>query len=100
MGIDLDFLQEGILEIQLNPNLLAYVEETVAGGQFASASDLIREALLAFQVRESFEGNDLDSLRQLLHGRIAHMDSGKGIPLNAEAIKNKARARYDAERAG
>ncbi len=87
------------MEIQLTPSVAAFVQETLSSGRFASANDLVREALLAFETRESLEREDLENLRGLIHHSITQMDQGLGTPLDADAIKRKAHARW-AERAG
>ncbi len=78
------------LSIALTPDLAADIQRAVAAGEYASASEVIRDALRGWkQLRES-RAAALEALRLLWRQGVA---SGESAPLNAEDIKKRGRAR-------
>ncbi len=65
------------------------LRRTVAGGEYASTSEVVREALREWTRRRDAERQDLDALRAAIR---AGLDSGPGLP--AEEVFAELRARY------
>ena len=65
------------------------LRRTVAGGEYASTSEVVREALREWKRARDAERRDLDALRAAIR---AGLDSGPGIP--AEEVFAELRARY------
>ncbi len=65
------------------------LRRTVAGGEYASTSEVVREALRDWTRSRDAERRDLDALRAAIK---AGLDSGPGIP--ADQVFAELRARY------
>ncbi len=65
------------------------LRRTVAGGEYASTSEVVREALREWTRARDAERRDLDALRAAIR---AGLDSGPGIP--ADQVFAELRARY------
>ena len=65
------------LSITLPAEMAASLRQTVEGGQYASTSEVIREALREWRHRRDQELRDLEALRQAV--KIGD-ESGPGIP--------------------
>jgi antitoxin ParD1/3/4 len=84
------------LSIALTPECAADIRQAIATGEYASTSEVVRDALRAWkQMREGRE-IAIQELRRLWR---AGLDSGEAQPLNAEDIKRRGRDRL-AARAG
>jgi antitoxin ParD1/3/4 len=77
--------------ITLSPELAAAVDEVVAAGEYASASEVVREALRHWKERRDLFGYTLEELRALVQEGI---DSGQGRYISMEEIKAEARRRF------
>lgn len=65
------------------------LRRTVVGGEYASTSEVVREALREWTRSRDAERRDLDALRAAIK---AGLDSGPGIP--ADQVFAELRARY------
>ena len=65
------------------------LRRTVAGGEYASTSEVVREALREWTRARDAERRDLDALRAAIRAGLA---SGPGIP--ADQVFAELRARY------
>ena len=65
------------LSITLPAEIAAPLRQTVDGGQYASTSEIIREALREWARKRDDDRRDLDALREAV--RLGD-DSGPGIP--------------------
>lgn len=65
------------------------LRRTVAGGEYASTSEVVREALREWTRSRDAERRDLDALRAAIK---AGLDSGPGLP--ADQVFAELRARY------
>lgn len=65
------------------------LRQTVAGGEYASTSEVVREALRDWTRRRDAERQDLEALRAAVK---AGLDGGPGIP--ADQVFAELRARY------
>lgn len=76
--------------ITLSPELATVVDEAVAAGEYASASEVIRDALRDWKERRDLYGYTLEELRGLIREGI---DSGPGRFTSIDEIKAEARNR-------
>lgn len=81
--------------ITLSPELAAEVDAAVAVGDYASASEVIRDALRLWKERRDLLGYSVEELRVLVQQGI---DSGPGRFASMEEIKAEARRRFISER--
>jgi antitoxin ParD1/3/4 len=77
------------LSIALTPDMAAVVREAVEGGDYASASEVVREALRDWKLKRAVEGEVIAELRRLWQEGL---DSGSPEPLDMQEIKRAARA--------
>ena len=81
------------LNVERTPAELAEtLRETVAGGEYASTSEVVREALREWTRRRDVERQDLEALRAAIR---AGLDSGPALP--ADQVFAELRARYAAK---
>ena len=78
------------VSIALSPELLEMVKGAVATGEYASASEVIREALREWRLRQPLRLAEIERLRQAWQDGIA---SGPARPLDFEDIKRRGRER-------
>jgi antitoxin ParD1/3/4 len=77
------------MTITMPTELAVAVRQTVDSGEYASTSEVLREALGDWTRSRDDERRDLDALRTAIKAGI---DSGPGIP--AEEVLAELRARY------
>lgn len=65
------------------------LRQTVSGGEYASTSEIVREALRGWIRSRDAERQDLEVLRAAIK---AGLDSGQGVP--ADQVFAELRARY------
>ena len=78
------------LSIALTPELAAVVRQCVESGEFASSSEVIREALREWKLKRSLQQNEIAELRSLWQ---IGLESGPGHLADMDAIKAEARKR-------
>jgi antitoxin ParD1/3/4 len=78
------------LSIALTPEMAAVVRQCVESGEYASSSEVIREALRDWKLKRSLQQNELAELRGLWQAGLA---SGPGHLADMNAIKAEARQR-------
>jgi antitoxin ParD1/3/4 len=83
------------LSIALTPEMAALVREVVEAGDYASSSEVVREALRDWKRKRSLERQELDELRRLWDEGLK---SGPGRLEDLEAIKANARRRLEKRR--
>jgi len=84
------------LSIALTPEFAADIRQAIATGEYASTSEVVRDALRAWkQIRQGREAA-IEGLRRLWQEGV---ESGAGEPLDAEDIKRRGRARLAALKA-
>ncbi|MER8371948.1 type II toxin-antitoxin system ParD family antitoxin [Mesorhizobium sp. M1406] len=74
--------------ITLSPELAQAVDDVVAAGEYASASEVIRDALRQWKDRRDLHGYTVEELRKLVQEGI---DSGRGQFASMDEIKVEAR---------
>ena len=78
------------LSIALTPEMAAVVRQCVENGEYASSSEVIREALRDWKLKRSLQQNELAELRSFWQAGLA---SGPGRLADMNAIKAEARQR-------
>ena len=81
------------ISVALTPELHDLVQNAVSGGDYASTSEVIREALRDWKARRDRRQEAVTELRRLWDEGIA---SGPAAPLNIDAIKREGRRRLRA----
>jgi len=82
------------LSIALTPEMAAAVRQCVESGEYASSSEVIREALRDWKLKRSLQQTELAELRNLWQ---AGLDSGPGRYATMNDIKAEARKRLLAQ---
>ena len=85
------------ISIALTPDLAALVRQAVEKGDYASTSEVIRDALRDWKNKRAIRQQHLDELRRLWTEGI---NSGPGRFADMEEIIQEAQSRFDAERNG
>ncbi|NUN67861.1 type II toxin-antitoxin system ParD family antitoxin (plasmid) [Pseudanabaena biceps] len=75
------------MTITVPAEMAAVLRQTVAGGEYASTSEVVREALRDWTRRRDAERRELEALRDAIRAGI---ESGPGIP--AEDVYSELRA--------
>ena len=78
------------LSIALTPEMVKEVRMAVKSGEYASSSEVIREALRDWRRKRAFQDQEIEELRSLWHEGV---ESGKGQYGSMEEIKQAARKR-------
>jgi len=78
------------ISIALPHDMVSLVRDAVESGEYASASEVIREALRAWKFRRKVETLEVDELRQLLQEGA---QSGPGI--DADLVFARLREKYE-----
>ena len=81
------------ISVALTPDLATIVRQAVESGDYASASEVVRDALRDWKLKRAVDQETVRELRRLWQEGI---DSGPGEPLDMEGIKREARARLAA----
>lgn len=80
------------ISVALTPEMAAFVRDVVESGEYASNSEVIREALRDWRQKRLLQFQNIDEVRRLWQEGI---DSGAGQYKDIEAIKQEARRRLD-----
>jgi antitoxin ParD1/3/4 len=70
------------MNVSLTPELEKIVAERVSSGRYASASEVIREALRLLEERDQ-----LNQLRQEVRLGLEQLDQGRRQPFDAQTLK-------------
>lgn len=79
------------ISIALPSEMVILLRVAVESGEYASASEVIREALRGWKLKRKVETLELDELRRLIQEGI---DSGPSV--DAEMVFSRLRAKYAA----
>jgi antitoxin ParD1/3/4 len=78
------------ISVALTADMVSIVRQAVASGDYASASEVVRDALREWQLKRTVGREVVEQLRHLWDEGLA---SGPAAPLDMAAIKREARAR-------
>ena len=84
------------LSIALTPEFAAEVREAVASGEYASTSEVIRDALRTWKQRRQQQAIALDELRRLWREGVESAEKGPSEAFDAEDIIRRGRERLAA----
>jgi antitoxin ParD1/3/4 len=79
------------ISVALTPEMAELVRQAVESGEYASGSEVIREALWEWKLKRSVQKQELEDLRRLWKEGI---ESGSGHFHDIEEIKEEARRRF------
>ena len=82
------------VSVALTQEMAAFVRQTVESGEYASNSEIIREALMEWKERKDAEASKAEALRSLWQEGI---DSGPGRFETIEEIIKEAKRRLAAK---
>jgi antitoxin ParD1/3/4 len=80
------------VSVALTPEMNELVQQAVASGEYASGSEVIREALREWKLRRTLKLHERAELRQLW---AEGLQSGPARFGDIEAIKREARRRFE-----
>jgi putative addiction module CopG family antidote len=78
------------ISVALPPEMLSLVRDVVDAGEYASSSEVVRDALREWQMKRAMRQYALEEVRRLWNEGVA---SGAGRAVAFADIKRKARAR-------
>ncbi|HZW29833.1 MAG TPA: type II toxin-antitoxin system ParD family antitoxin [Isosphaeraceae bacterium] len=81
------------MELAVSAELQQIVREKVESGDYASADDLLREALQLLDDRDRLRAWKLEALRQEIAVGIQQAEQGMVAPLDMDAIRTKVAER-------
>ena len=67
------------MNVSLTPELENFVHTKVTDGRYASASEVVREALRLLEDREQARAAQLEEFRSEVDRRLASLDRGEGL---------------------
>jgi len=82
------------ININLPPQLEAMVRQKVASGRYASASEVVREALRLLEHQERLRDAKLEQLRRDIEDGLT---SGEAEPWDADGLRHEARQKKSAK---
>ena len=83
------------ISIALTSEQFGAIREAVEAGEYATTSEVVREAVRDWQSKRELRQADLERLRRAWDEGLA---SGTATPLDMKAIRSEARARLEALR--
>ena len=83
------------MNVNLTPQLEEMVRQKVASGLYASASEVVREALRLMEEQDRAHAAKIAQLRQDIHDGL---NSGESTPWDPEEIKREGRKKRAADR--
>jgi antitoxin ParD1/3/4 len=84
------------MNVSLTPQMVKFVEEQVASGDYQSASEVVRSGLRLLQEQKRERQVKLEALRREIAVGIAQADRGELVPLDVDEIKAEGRRRLAA----
>ena len=87
------------MNISLTPELARIVEKKVKSGLYASASEVVREALRLLAHMDDARRRRIDELNRRIDRGLAELDRGEGIPGATSHRRARRKLRAAAARA-
>jgi len=81
------------MDVLLKPELERFISEKLSAGQYASASDLVNDALQVLKDQEEFAPQHETYLRAEVEKGLQQLDAGLGADFNAGKIIRDERRR-------
>lgn len=85
------------VNVALTSEQIASLKAAVAGGEYATTSEIVREAVRDWQLKRELRQEDIKRLRQLWDEGIA---SGPGGEVDMKQLRQEARRRLASARKG
>jgi len=85
------------MSVALTPDMAAMVKQAVESGDYASSSEVVREALRDWKTKRAFAQHQIEELRRLVAEGIA---SGSGPWRGVEATLAEVRRRAESRARG
>jgi antitoxin ParD1/3/4 len=82
------------ISVALPSEMVAAIRAAVESGDYATNSDVMRDALRDWQIKRHIEDANTAELRRLVQEGIDSLDRGEGIP--AEEVFARLKERYSA----
>ncbi|MCO6188511.1 type II toxin-antitoxin system ParD family antitoxin [Rhizobium sp. L1K21] len=70
--------------VALTPQLSSFVDDLVASGEYANASEVLREGLRVLKERREVQLAELTEIRTRIAIGVDQLDRGEGVALTAE----------------
>ena len=83
------------MNVNLTPELEAFVKDKVSSGRYNSSSEVVRDALRLFEEQDRIREMKLELLRDELRKGIAELDAGEVSTMTMEEVKRVARERAE-----
>ena len=77
------------MNIHLGETFTRYIEEQLADGRYANASEVVREALRLKMQHDAEHAAKLEALRADLHGALDQLDRGEGIKVTTDQLRQR-----------
>jgi len=85
------------ISIALTQDMAALVRQVVESGEYASSSEVIRDALRGWKIKRALQEQQIEELRRLWHEGI---QSGAGHFAGIDDLLQEAERRFENERQG
>jgi putative addiction module CopG family antidote len=72
--------------VALTPQLSSFVDELVTSGEYANASEVLREGLRVLKERRETRALELAEIRQRIALGLNQLDKGDGVTLTPDAL--------------
>ncbi len=83
------------MNVNLTPELEAFVKDKVSSGRYNSSSEVVRDALRLFEEQDRFREMKLELLRKEIQKGIDDLDAGRVSKLSMDDIRRIARERAE-----
>lgn len=80
------------ISVALPHDMVEAIREAVDSGDYATTSEVIRDAVRDWRLKRRVEAMEIEELRQLVAPALEALDRGEGIP--AEEVFAKLKAKY------
>jgi antitoxin ParD1/3/4 len=77
------------MNIHLGEAFTRYIEQQLADGRYANASEVVREALRLKMQHDAEQAAKLAALRKDLQGAIDQLDRGQGIDVTTAQLRKR-----------
>jgi antitoxin ParD1/3/4 len=82
------------ISVALPHDMVEAIREAVDSGDYATTSEVIRDAVRDWRLKRRVEAMEVEELRELVAPALEALDRGEGIP--AEEVFSKLKAKYAA----